>query len=246
MTTITKISDSSHCIGDINRVALHKNFIDLSIKNFVMLQTLPFNDHVAEYEAWYKKYPFVFRSEVAAIKELLPRGENIHGIEVGLGTGRFAKALGIKDGIEPAENMRELAQKKGICVIKAVAEKLPYKTLLLDFVLMNFCISYFENVPEAFKEAYRVLKHGGCLLVGFIDKNSRIGKYYEDRKPESIFYKKAKFYTVSKIEKELKKAGFKKMEFSQSLFRDLNRIKSTETPMPGFGKGSYVLIKTIK
>ncbi len=81
-----------------------------------MLQTLPFNDHVAEYEDWYKKYPYVFRSEVAAIKELLPRGENIRGIEVGLGTGRFAKALGIKQGIEPAENMRAVAKKRYLCV----------------------------------------------------------------------------------------------------------------------------------
>lgn len=211
-----------------------------------MIQTLPFNDHVAEYEAWYKKYPFVFRSEIAGIKELLPRGENIHGIEVGLGTGRFAKALGIKEGIEPAENMREVAKKKGIFVVNAVAEDLPYKSLQFDFVLMNFCISYFEDVPEAFKEAHRVLKRGGCIIAGFIDKNSKIGKYYQERKPESIFYKKANFYTVSKVEKELKNAGFKKLEFLQTLFHDLDKIESIERPLPGHGKGSYVLIKAIK
>jgi ubiquinone/menaquinone biosynthesis C-methylase UbiE len=211
-----------------------------------MLQTLPFNDHVAEYEAWYKKYPFVFRSEIAAIKELLPSGENIHGIEVGLGTGRFAKALGIKEGIEPAENMRAVAEKKGIFVMNAMAEHLPYKSLQFDFVLMNFCISYFEDVPEAFKEAHRVLKRGGCLITGFIDKNSRIGRYYQERKPESVFYKNANFYSVSKIEKEFKNAGFKKLEFLQTLFRDLDIIETIERPLPGHGRGSYVLIKGIK
>jgi ubiquinone/menaquinone biosynthesis C-methylase UbiE len=211
-----------------------------------MLQSLPFNDHVAEYEDWYKKYPFVFRSEVAAIKEFLPRGENIRGIEVGLGTGRFAKALGIKDGIEPAENMRSVAEGKGIFVLNAVAEHLPYKSLQFDFVLMNFCISYFEDVPEAFKEAHRVLKRGGCLIAGFIDKNSRIGRFYQERKPESVFYKKANFYTVPRIEKELKNAGFKKLQFLQTLFHDLDVIKSIQKPLPGHGKGSYVLIKAIK
>jgi ubiquinone/menaquinone biosynthesis C-methylase UbiE len=211
-----------------------------------MLQTLPFNDHVTEYEEWYKKHPFVFKSEVTAIRELLPAGENIRGIEVGLGTGRFAKALGIKEGIEPAANMRTVAEKKGIFVLNAMAEHLPYKSLQFDFVLMNFCISYFEDVPEAFNEAHRVLKRGGYLITGFIDKNSRIGKYYRERKQESVFYKNAKFYTVPKIEKELKAAGFKNLQFFQTLFHDLNKIECIERPLPGYGEGSYVLIKALK
>lgn len=211
-----------------------------------MPQTLPFNDHVAEYEEWYKKHPYVFKSEVAAIRELMPKGENIHGIEVGLGTGRFAKALGIKEGIEPSVNMRALAQKKKIFVMNAVAEKLPYKALQFDFVLMNFCISYFHNVQEAFKEALRVLKRRGCLIVGFIDKNSKIGKYYEGRKPKSIFYKQANFYSVNKVEEELKKAGFKELQFSQTLFHALDKTESTETSLPGYGKGSFVLVKAVK
>ena len=211
-----------------------------------MLKTLPFNNHVAEYEEWYKKYPYVFKSEVAAIKVLMPKGENIHGIEVGLGTGRFAKALGIKEGIEPSVNMRAVAEKKKIFVMNAVAEKLPYKSLRFDFVLMNFCISYFADVQEAFKEAFRVLKRKGCLIVGFIDKNSRIGKYYEDKKPNSIFYKHANFYSVNKVEEELKKVGFKELQFSQTLFHALDKTDSTETPLPGYGKGSYVLIKAVK
>jgi len=70
--------------------------------------------------------------------------------------------------------------------------------------------------------------------------------YYQQRKPKSIFYKKANFYTVSKIEKQLKKAGFKNLEFVQTLFRDLDKIESIERPLPGHGKGSYVLIKGIK
>ncbi len=131
-------------------------------------------------------------------------------------------------------------------MLNAVAEHLPYKSLQYDFVLMNFCVSYFEDVPEAFKEAHRVLKRGGCLIIGFIDKNSRIGRYYQERKPESIFYKKANFYMVRKVEKELKNAGFKKLEFLQTLFHDLGKIESIERPLPGYGNGSYVLIKAIK
>lgn len=211
-----------------------------------MTEALPFNDHVAEYEQWYKNHPFVFRSEIAAIKQFLPRGEEIRGIEVGLGTGRFAKALGIKEGIEPAENMRVVAEKKGISVLNAVAEELPYKSLQYDFVLINFCISYFDDVSAALKEAHRVLKRGGCLLLGFIDKDSRIGREYVERKAESLFYKKAKFYSVNAIAKEMKSAGFKKLEFLQTLFHPLDDIQTIEKPLRGYGEGSYVLIKGIK
>lgn len=211
-----------------------------------MIKTLPFNEHVAEYEEWYRKYPFVFQSEVEAIRELLPAGNNIYGIEVALGTGRFAKELGIKEGIEPSPNMRALALKKGIDVLSAEAEHLPYKDMRFDFVLMAFCISYFDDLPAAFKEARRVLKNGGSLIAGFIDKDSIIGKFYEQRKPDSVFYKQANFYSTKRIIAELKKLGFKKLQFSQTLFHALDDIKEFEPAKPGYGEGSFVLIKAIK
>lgn len=211
-----------------------------------MIEKKLFSDHIKEYEAWFKKYPFVFKSEVTAIKKLLPKVKSLRGLEIGPATGRFSKALGIKEGIEPSEKMREMAKKKGIFVVNALAEDLPYKSLQFDFVLMNFCISYFDNLPQAFKEALRVLKKGGCLIVGFIDKDSKIGEYYRDKKSSSIFYKDARFYSVSKIEKELKNAGFIDLQFSQTLFHDLDKIKTTEMPLPGYGKGSLVIIKANK
>lgn len=211
-----------------------------------MLQTLPFNEHVAEYEEWFEKYPFVFQSELTAIKDLLPKGENLRGLEVATGTGRFAAALGIYDAIEPAENMRELAVKKGIQVRDAEAEHLPYHDLSFDFVLMAFCISYFESVLFAFKEANRVLKQGGSLIVGFLDKDSIIGRDYEAKKQESLFYKNAIFYSPERIVKDLKNAGFWNFTFSQTLFDHLDNIKELQLPKPGYGEGSFVVIKATR
>ena len=65
-----------------------------------------FDKNVADYEAWYEAYPEVYTSELSAIRthfERLP--ENIRGIEVGLGTGRFSVPLGIREGIEPSAPM---------------------------------------------------------------------------------------------------------------------------------------------
>jgi len=211
-----------------------------------MIRTLPFNEHVAEYEEWFAKYPFVFQSEVEAIREMMPAGKNIRGIEIALGTGRFSGELDIKEGIEPAPNMRALALKRGIDVISGEAEHLPYKDMSFDFVLMAFCISYFEDLPAAFEEGWRVLKNDGSLIVGFIDKNSIIGKFYRERQPESVFYKHANFYSTKKIISLLINAGFKTLEFVQTLFHALDDIKEFEPSKPGYGEGSFIVIKARK
>jgi ubiquinone/menaquinone biosynthesis C-methylase UbiE len=211
-----------------------------------MITMLPFNEHVAEYEEWFAKYPFVFESEVEAIRNFLPTGNNISGIEIGLGTGRFAKELGIKEGIEPSPRMRALALKRGIEVLSAEAEHLPYEDSQFDYVLMAFCISYFEDLPTVFNEARRVLKKDGALIVGFIDKDSIIGQFYEQRKPHSVFYKEAKFYTAKQIAAELKKSKFKDLTFSQALFHALDDTREFEPARSGHGEGSFVVIKAIK
>lgn len=95
--------------------------------NSITMTTIEiFNTHVAEYEEWFNQYPFVFQSEIEAIREMLPTGEKLSGIEIGLGTGRYAQALQIKEGIEPAQNMRSLAIRRGIETMNATADSLPF------------------------------------------------------------------------------------------------------------------------
>lgn len=56
--------------------------------------------------------------------------ENIKGIEVGLGTGKFAKVLGIKEGVEASNEMAAIALKRGIEVVTGRAENLPIKVFV--------------------------------------------------------------------------------------------------------------------
>jgi ubiquinone/menaquinone biosynthesis C-methylase UbiE len=211
-----------------------------------MKKHLPFDEHVAEYESWYDTYPYAFQSEVEALREMLPEGDKLTGIEVGLGTGRFSKALGIKEGVEPSVPMRELAIKRGIEIMDGHAEELPYGDLRFDFVLMAFCISYFDELLPPFKEAFRVLKKDGSLIVGFLDKDSLLGKEYEQHKPESLFYRQANFYSVEKVQNELKAAGFRHFEIVQTLFRPVEEISELEHAKPGFGEGSFIVIRADK
>ena len=231
---------------DISHVKHFQRPVSL-LKIFSMIKTQPFETHTVEYDEWFDNNKPIFESEAEALREALPFGD-LHGIEVGLGTGRFSVALGIKEGIEPSFESRKIALKRGIEVMDAVAEDLPYKDLHFDFVLMACSINYFNDLPQAFLEAKRVLKPEGSIIVGFIDKDSIIGKIYETRKEnkETTFYKQATFYSVDKVVSKLKQAGFHKMEISQTLFNPLEKINKFEATKPGYGEGSFVVIKALK
>ena len=211
-----------------------------------MKQTTIFNTHTADYEAWYNKYPQVYLSEFEAIKEQFQKlPENIKGVEIGLGTGRFSQLLGIKEGVEPSEEMAALAAKKGIEVIQGTAEHIPYKDLSFDFVLF-VTICHLSNFKEALIESHRILKPKGSIVIGFIDKDQTIGKAYEAKRKDSVFFKNAVFYSVSLVTRMLKEAGFKNLVFNQTLFGELDEISQVQLPKSGFGEGSFVVVKADK
>ena len=211
-----------------------------------MVPSKAFTKYVAAYEKWYETYQEVYESEILALKEQFRKlPENIRGIEVGLGTGRFSQPLGIKEGIEPSMEMAEIAMRRGIEIMKGVGERLPYSDFHFDFVLY-VTICHLDNVKSAFKEAYRVLKHKGSLIIGFLDIEQAIAQAYIDRKSRSQFYADARFYTVERITVLLQEAGFKNPVWTQTLFGELNEIDSIQQPMAGFGEGSFVVVRAIK
>jgi ubiquinone/menaquinone biosynthesis C-methylase UbiE len=204
----------------------------------------PFEKFAQEYDAWFEDNRFVYESELRAVQEQLPRkGE---GVEVGVGSGRFAAPLGIRLGIDPSQKMRERAQSKGIIAIDGVAENLPFADSRFDYVLMVTTICFLDDIESSLKEAHRVLKPGGSLIVGFIDRDSPVGKLYQQHKNESNFYHIANFYTAGEVESYLKKTDFRNLKFRQTIFQSLERIKKIEPIKKGYGEGSFVVVKALK
>lgn len=142
-----------------------------------MPKTQAFEEHVGRYEEWFVRNRFAHESELEAIKGLLP--ETGMGIEIGVGTGRFAAPLGIGLGLKPAKAMREVTQGRGIEVVNGVAEALPFADTRFDFALMVTTICFLDDIEAAFREACRVLKAGGALAIDFLDRDSPIGRTYQ-------------------------------------------------------------------
>lgn len=202
-----------------------------------------FDQNVDRYEAWFVEHPFAYVSELRAIRELLPKG---NGLEIGAGTGRFAAPLGIARGIEPSRPMADLARKKGLDITAGVAEHLPCGDGEFDFCLMVTTVCFLDDIETAFREVHRVLRPGGAFLIGFVDRESSLGKEYLERKDKSVFYRTATFYSVPDITAQLEKANFSGLVFRQTLFHPLAELTEPEPARHGHGQGSFVVVRAVK
>ncbi len=203
-----------------------------------MTKIQPFEEYSQKYEDWFEANQYVYLSELEAIRNLLPiEGA---GLEVGVGSGRFAQPLGVIFGVEPSEKMRALAHKRGINVVDGVAEKLPFGNEQFDFVLMVTTICFLDDIDASFQEAYRVLKPAGLIIIGFINRESAIGKKYQQHKAESLFYKDATFYSAEEVMQHLSKFGFGDFRFVQTIFQNTEQIKDVEPIREGYHEGGFI------
>ena len=205
-----------------------------------MAKIAPFEDFSEEYDDWFVKHNEKYEAELQALRYFIPT--NGKGLEVGVGSGKFAAPLGIKTGVEPSHKMADKARKLGIHVFPGIAEDLPVATHTFDFVLMVTTICFVDDLKKAFQEGFRVLKKEGFIVIGFIDKESELGKVYRANKDKSKFYKIAEFFSTEEVLACLSEAGFVGFETKQTIFSG-NETKRLEN---GFGTGSFVAIKGLK
>lgn len=203
-----------------------------------MSREQPFEEHSLRYDAWFDEHRDVYEAELAAVASLIEPGAK--AVEVGVGTGRFASRLGIHLGVEPSARMARLARARGVEVSQGCAEDLPLPDAVFDLVLMVTAICFFDDVDRAFREARRVLKDSGSIVVAFMDADSALGRFYQERKAKNVFYADATFYSVPDVTARLGRAGFTGFEYRQTLF---GPDASPAEPIEGFGAGGFVVIR---
>jgi hypothetical protein len=67
-----------------------------------------FKARALDYDAWYIKHPSLYKSELLAAARLGCRG----GVEVEVGTGRFAAPLELRAGVDPVREILRLAPRE--------------------------------------------------------------------------------------------------------------------------------------
>jgi len=206
-----------------------------------MPKSSPFETHTERYEGWFEEHRDAYQSELAALDRLVPATGR--GIEIGVGSGRFAAPLGIDVGIDPAEAMLELARKRGVDVVRGVAEHLPVRDATFDTALIVTTICFVDDIPRTLAEADRILSVSGQLVIGYIDKDSPVGRIYQEKKGQNPFYREATFVSTDDLLESLEAAGFSDFDFVQTIYQWLDEIDGPEPIEDGYGDGSFVGIK---
>ena len=203
-----------------------------------------FDKYADEYDRWFDANERIYQAEVNALRKLVPRSG--FGVEIGVGTGRFSVPFGIRIGIDPARSMAQIAKARDISVCQALGECLPFSDCQFDFALLVTVICFVSNVTALLREARRVLKPGGQVVVGFIDRNSALGQLYESRKDTDKFYREAHFHIVREIADRVAEAGFDARSFSQTLFGIPGDKASAYQVRDGYGEGAFVVLSAVE
>jgi len=195
-----------------------------------------FNSKAVEYDRWYDEDAgkIIFSSEVNAFREILPLLPK-PWLEIGVGSGRFAHALGIETGLDPSENMLKIARSRGIITIQGKIEEhiLPAEGFGTAFLIMTLCFT--ANPSIVLREINRILKQGGKIALGEVPCGSTWGTYYKKKKEsDNPFYKNAQFYTFSELKHLLKGAGFSIELTLSTLFQKPRDVSKIEIPLNGF------------
>ena len=201
-----------------------------------------FDKHYQEYDAWYERNKWAYLSELEAVKKVLP--EKRYGLEIGVGSGRFAALLGITVGIDPSKKMVELARERGVDARLGVGEKLLFKNSTFDYVAIIVALCFVKDPEKVIDESARVLKPEGEIIIGIIDKESSLGRFYQ--KKGSIFYGHARFFDIEEIMRMLRSSGFSDFSYYQTIFDHPDKLTTIEEPQEGFGKGGFVVLNAVK
>lgn len=209
-----------------------------------MARAAPFEAHHQRYEAWFEKHEAAYISELLALRPFLPWEG--YGIEIGVGSGRFAAPLGVQVGVDPSRAMLAHAAARGIQVVEGVAENLPFEDGTFDYALVVTTICFVDSPVKMLAEAHRVLKPGVRLVIGFIDRESALGQDYLAHQNESVFYREATFISADEVERLLLETGFSIDAWGQTLARPLPETREIESLRAGRGQCAFVVVAATK
>lgn len=194
-----------------------------------------YDSFAPEYDTWFEgEGKLIFESELKALEEALPDLPK-PWLEVGIGSGRFALALGVETGIDPSMSMGEIARSRGLQVLQAKGEKLPFNDGSFGSVFLIFTLCFAESTQDVLQEAYRVLKPEGKIVVGEALLDSPLGRHYQQEAERGHrVYKYSNFCRYGGLTELLEKTGFTVEKVISTLFQEPEKLQDVEFPREGY------------
>jgi len=205
----------------------------------------PFDALAAKYDAWYDgKGRVAFETELSALRPLLASCPT-PWLEVGVGSGRFAQALGITTGVDPSPGLLAFARRRGIRAVQAPGEQLPFADGSFGTVFLLTTWEFLADPAAVLGEIRRALRHDGKLVNAYLDRGGKWGaSYVEKGKAGHPLFSHARFDTFTDVKAVTEAAGFRVTRVMSALFSGPGETTEPEAPSDGFqsGAGFVVLV----
>ena len=223
-----------------------------------------FDGYAAKYDEWFMKNENLFISELRLFKKVLGDITGKRLLSVGCGSGLFESYIDCSniEGIEPSEDMGNIAIKRGVNVIKfGLIEDVDLPDDEYDIIYFNGSSSYMEDLVPVYEKSLKALKAGGKLILLDVPKESAFGfmyllgkslntydhEYLEGAMPELPYplalATSGVWHTTEEKIGVLKDLGISKFSFYQTLVK--NPLYTNEEPeevIEGYKSGGYVAI----
>jgi SAM-dependent methyltransferase len=182
-----------------------------------------FDAYADRYDLWYVKHADLYASELRAASAFDCRG----GVEIGVGTGRFALPLGLRAGVDPSIAMLRLAP-KDLDLVAAVGERLPFRAGAFPCALIVVTLCFADDPARLVEEAAHV---AGKIVVCVVPRNSPWGiRYTREAVEGHPIYSRARFYAVSEVVEFGARLGMRLRRISATLGGDAEREYPVDSP----------------
>ena len=223
-----------------------------------------FDGYADKYDEWFMKNENLFTSELRLFKKVLGDISGKTLLSVGCGSGLFESYIENSniEGIEPSEDMAEIARKRGINVIKiGLIEDVELTDDKYDIIYFNGSSSYMEDLSPVYGKCLKALKENGKLILLDVPKESAFGFMYllgkslntynheflEGAMPDLPYplalAASGVWHTTEEKINVLKNLGINKFSYYQTLIKNpLYTNEEAEEVSEGYKSGGYVAI----
>jgi ubiquinone/menaquinone biosynthesis C-methylase UbiE len=192
-----------------------------------------FDERAEEYDSWFEN-SLLFDIELAALEKVRP-DMPAPSLELGIGPGRFARALGVDFGLDPALSPLHIAKRRDIMVVNGMGDAMPIASRTVGSIWLLFTLCFLEEPLQVLRECHRVLTSAGRLALGFVPAGSSWGQSLDQKaKSDHVYYRHARFYSLAEAKEMLEQSKFQIVTSWTTLQQGPDALSAFEAPRSGY------------